>query len=220
MLCSALLHPHGAVGADAGQRLAELRSDFESAMVSSAVEPLKQLVKDLNTLEIKARDATDYETAIAARTARMRAESELTAAEKLMLLRQSAEAVVTVGRIELKLADAELEGVRWDAEKAVLTDWKSASSRATWTLPGIPAGGYEVVLRYRSGPDEGGTVKMAERFYTLTVPTRFTLNGAEDHFLGTLRVSDGSGPLVIVAEKVLKGNLMELEAVELLPCSE
>lgn len=189
-------------------------------MASSSIPPLKKLIGDLEALEKKAAAANDFETAMAARTARLRSQAELAAAEKLLLLLQTAGETAPVGKIVLKLEDAVLEGVKLDPAKHVLTGWQNPASKATWKLPGIPPGGYEVVLRYSSGTSEGGMVRVAEAFYTLTVPTRITLNGAEDHFLGTLRIRDGQGPLVISAASVLKNNLMELEEVELLPCSE
>jgi len=197
-----------------------MRSAFEASMAGASIPPLKELISNLEALEKKSAAANDYETAMAARTARLRTQAELAAAEKLLLLLESATGSAPVGKVVLKLEDAVLEGVTLDPVKQVLTGWQSPASKATWKLPGIPPGGYEVVLRYSSGTAEGGTVRVAEAFYTLTVPARITLNGAEDHFLGTLRIRDGHGPLVISAASVLKNNLMELAEVELLPCSE
>lgn len=220
MLSLALLNAPYHVQAQSGGRLVAMRSAFEAALAESSVAGLKKHIADLDALEKKARDATDYETALAARKERLRVEGQLAAAEKALLLQETAATAKPVGKVVLKLEDATLEGVTLDSAKKVLTGWKSPASRAVWTLPGIPPGGYEVVLRYSSGAAEGGTVRVAEAFYTLTIPTRITLNGAEDHFLGTLRIRDGSGTLSISAATVLKTNLMELAAVELLPCSE
>lgn len=199
--------------------LAKLRAQFEAAMAKSAVAPLKQLAADLSALEARARTAEDYETAIACRSTRHKVETELAAAEKVALLLETATAA-PVGRVVLKITDAKLEGVRLDAAKGVITGWSGPGSRATWKLPGLPPGGYEVVLRYSSSASEGGTVRVAEAFYTLTVPTRITLKGVEEHNLGTLRIREGSGDLVVSAATVLKSNLMELAGVELLPSGE
>lgn len=200
--------------------LAKLRTQFEAAVAKSAVVPLKQLVADLQALELKARTAEDYETAIACRSTRHKVEGELAAAEKVALLLDTATAAAPVGRVMLKIADAKLEGVKWDAVKGVLTDWSGPGSRATWQLPGLPPGGYEVILRYSSSAAEGGVVKVTEAFYTLTAPTRITLKGVEEHNIGTLRIREGSGELTVSAASVLKSNLMELAGVELVPCGE
>jgi hypothetical protein len=88
-----------------------------------------------------------------------------------------------------------------------------------WRLPDLPPGGYEVILRYSSGPLEGGSVRVQESFYSLNADLGTTLKGFDDHNVGTLRVRDGAGQLKISAVKVLKDNLMQLQSVELVPAN-
>lgn len=201
--------------------LARLRADFEAALARASVEPLKLRITELQAAEKRAAAAWDWEQALAAREKRQRAEMDLASAEKLSLLLGTVkELEATRGKIDLPLTQATLEGVKYDDSRKALTDWRTTSSRAMWTLPDLPPGGYEVVLRYTSSATQGGTVRVQEQFYSLNADTHITLAGPEDHLLGTLRVRTGSGPLVVSASKVSKGGLMDLYGVQLVPVNE
>ena len=201
--------------------LSKLRAEFESTLAQCSVEPLKLHISELQALEKKAAVAADWKTALVARDERTRAEAELATLEKVGLLLQTvAGAQSTQGIVSLKMGDAKLEGVKMDPTTGALIDWVGAGSHASWTLPGIPPGGYEVVLRYASSATQGGTLEVREAFYSLTADTKITLRGAEEHNLGTLRVRSGGGPLTVTATNVSKGGLMELAAVELRPVGD
>jgi hypothetical protein len=217
-----LATPVGSYGQNASENaLTRLRSEFEAALARSSVPPLKQRVAELLEVEKRAAAAWDWGTALTAREKRLRAEQELAAAEKLSLLLNTVKDDGRLsGPVQLALSDAKLDGVRLDAARGVLTDWAAAGSKATWKLPDLSPGGYEVVLRYTSSATQGGTVRVQEQFYSLTADTHITLHGPEQHLIGTLRVRSGSGPLVVSALKISKGGLMELSAVELVPVNE
>ena len=202
--------------------LATRRAQFETELLGSTLPVLKQHVAELAGLEKKAVSARDYEAAIAIRTERERVESEISSQAKLLLLleaRQQSITAKTPERILLKPAEAQLNGVRFDRAAGVLTGWTAPGATAVWRLPDLPTGGYEVVLRYSSGPLEGGSVQVQEAFYTLRADLSTTLKGFEDHNLGTLRLRDGAGQFKVSATKVLKDNLMQLQSVELIPAN-
>lgn len=201
-------------------QLKEGQAKLEGDLIKVTLPVLKQQVAALAVMEKKALAARDYASAIRARDERVKLEAEVTAQEKMSLLlaaRQSGDAADAPERILFKPVDATLDGVRYDSTAGVLTDWKGVGSSVTWKLPGLPPGGYEVVLRYTSGAVEGGTVMVQEAFYTLTADLQTTLKGSTDHNIGTLKIRDGSGVLRIVAKSMLKSNLMKLESVELIP---
>lgn len=198
------------------------RAQFETELLSSTLPVLKQQVAELAALEKKAAATRDYEAAIAIRTEREHIESEISSQAKLLLLleaRQQSMANKAPERILLQPAEAQLNGVRYDSAAGVLTGWTAPGASATWRLPDLPPGGYEVILRYSSGPLEGGSVQVQEAFYSLQADLGTTLKGFEDQNLGTLRIRDGAGPLKISAAKVLKDNLMQLQSVELVPAN-
>lgn len=202
--------------------LATRRAQFESELLGSTLPVLKQQVAELAALEKKAAAARDYDAAIAIRTERERIEAEISSQAKLLLLleaRQQSIASKPPERILLKPSEAQLNGVRHDPAAGVLTGWTTAGATAVWRLPDLPPGGYEVILRYSSGPLEGGSVRVQESFYSLNADLGTTLKGFDDHNVGTLRIRDGAGQLRISAVKVLKDNLMQLQSVELVPAN-
>jgi len=104
-------------------------------------------------------------------------------------------------------------------EGGAITGWSKTGAAATWKLPSLPAGGYEVLLRYRCGAAEGGTLLVKETRYSLTATIESTLKGPEERNAGTLKISDGSGTFTLVVESLVTNNLMQLLAVELVPAS-
>lgn len=200
--------------------LKEGQAKLEGDLIKVTVPVLRQQAAALAVLEKKAVAARDYATAMKAREERLKVETDIAAQEKVALLlaaRQGGDAADAPERIVFKPADATLDRVRYDATAGVLTDWSAVGASVSWKLPGLPAGGYEVVLRYTSGALEGGTVIVQEAFYTLTADLQTTLKGSIEHNLGTLKIRDGSGVFKISAKSMLKSNLMKLESVELIP---
>lgn len=221
----ALLAPAGAVpGAEADpKRTLDLRRlEFQRSILEESLEPLKKHLSELILLEKSRAQARDYTGAIEARDLRKRLEMELERLDKELLLLQTREQAIEASllpdRIRLPLDKAELKDVR--REGGTLTGWSKPGAQAVWQLDKLPPGGYEVVLRYRCSPLEGGSLTVQESRFSLNADVETTLKGPEEKNLGTLKITDGSGPLKIMARTVLKDNLMHLLSVELLPASK
>ena len=202
--------------------LTNLRAKFELNLAESTLPTLRDYAEALTTLEKQAVAARDYDPAGAVRSEHQRVTTEIASQEKLALLLKARQTTTdsnsSASRILLKISDAKLEGVTLDAATQCLTGWAAGAS-ATWKLPDLPPGGYEVILKCSSGPLEGGTVQIKEAFYSLTGTISTTMKGVEEQNLGTLKIRDGSGTLKITALTVLKSNLMQLQSVELLPAN-
>ena len=211
-------------GVVAGAQTADLtgaRAKFELSLAQGTLPLLRDYSTELQSLESQAVAARDYETAGAVRTERLRVNAEAASQEKLALLleahQQTDDSKGPTEKIVMKISDAKLDGVTLDPGTGALTGWSSPGASATWKLPDLPPGGYEVVLKYSSSPLEGGSAVVQEAFYTLSSNITTTLKGFEEQNIGTLKIRDGSGPLKIAAKTVLGKNLMQLQAVELLP---
>ncbi len=198
-----------------------LRLEFESSLLENCLGPIKKQITELATLEKQRADSRDYIGAIEARDARKRLENELERLDKELLLLQSREqslhASALPDKIELSLDSAILNGVtRANGE---ITDWSKPGASAVWMLPQLPPGGYEVTLRFRCGPLEGGSVMVQEKRFSLQGDINTTLKGPEDLMLGTLKITDGNATLTVSARTVVKDNLMRLLGVQLTPAS-
>lgn len=202
------------------QRLELERLAFHKKLLESGLEPLKQHLTSLTALEKQLAQAGDYTGAIEARNERKRLTTELERLDKELLLAQmraqSIEARLLPDRIPMELSAAELDGGT-RLEGGEIVGWSRPGASAKWKLPALPAGGYEVIVRYRCGPVEGGQMEVKETRYSLTTEVQTTLRGPEEKNIGTLKITDGSGPLVISARSVVKDNLMHLMAVHLTP---
>ncbi|MBL9129595.1 MAG: hypothetical protein JNG86_00235 [Verrucomicrobiaceae bacterium] len=210
-----------AAQAPAGQEIAPLRLQFERDWIAASLSPLKKHITTMAALEKQLAAARDYEGAIRARNERQMSELELARLDKELLLLQSREqtlkAASLAARIPLPIDTAVLSGVT--LVNGALSGWSKPGASATWKLPALPPGGYEIVLRYRCGPLEGGSIMARESRFTLTAPIETTLRGPEDRNIGTLKLSEGATSLTLSAVTVVKDNLMQLIAVELLPAS-
>lgn len=184
--------------------------------------PEKQAhLKRLQELEKKLATAHDFANAIRTRDERLALEQEITALEQelpMLTARAAGEGKVLPERILLKLDEATLKGVILDKDGA-LTGWGDTSGSVSWLLPGLPAGGYEVILKYSCGKDEGGEVLVKESFYTLRGTVTPTNDKPIEKNIGTLRIRDGRGILTLSANAPPKGGLMRLWSMELAPVS-
>jgi hypothetical protein len=197
------------------------RLDHQRQLLAASLNPLKTYLSQLDELARSRARERDYAAAAAARNERQRMEIELERIAKEMLLletrQQALKTALLPERILLPIEQARLDGVRWDPDKKRLTQWQRPGAFAEWSLPSLPPGGYEVVLTYQCNPIEGGTLVVSEKSFTLSGTMDTTLRGPESKNLGTLKITDGSGPLRITTRTVVKNNLMDLLAVELLP---
>jgi|GEM_PF-660555 len=205
----------------ASQDIALLRLGYERSLIESSLAPLKQQITKLAGLEKQFADARDYDAAITARDERKRLQNELARLDKELLLLQTREQALKTAllpdRIKLPLESAALSNVV--REGGAITGWTKVGAAAAWKLPALPSGGYEVMLRYRCGAAEGGTLLLKEARFSLSADIETTLKGPEERNAGTLKISDGSGTLTLTAQSLVTNNLMQLLAVELVPAS-
>lgn len=198
------------------------RIQFERSLIESSLTPLKKHLLDLTGLEKQQADARDYQGAIRIRDERRRVEDELERLDKELLLlqtrEQSLKASLLPDRIPLPIEKAELDGVKLTG--GALTGWSRTGAAARWKLPSLPPGGYEVILRYRCGALDGGVLQVQESHYSLKSQLDTTLKGPQEKNLGTLKITDGSGTLTLSAVTLVKDNLMDLLAVNLVPASK
>lgn len=197
------------------------RIQFERSMIEASLDPVKKHLLELASLEKQRAEARDYTGAIAMRAQRRKIENELERLDKELLLLQTREQSIKASqlpdRIPLPLDQAVLSGVRM--EGGTLTGWSRAGASAKWKLPALPPGGYEVILRYRCGALDGGELQIQESRYSLKGQIDTTHQGPQEKNLGTLKITDGSGPLTLSAVTLVKDNLMDLQSVHLVPAS-
>lgn len=205
----------------ASSDIALLRLGYERDLIAASLAPVKEQITTLGTLEKQFAAERDYDAAITARDERKRLQNELARLDKELLLLQTREQTLKTSllpdRIKFPLDAATLSGLRH--EGGAITGWSKVGASATWKLPGLPPGGYEVMLRYRCGAAEGGKLLIKEARFTLTTTIGTTLKGPEERSAGTLKISDGSGTLTLSAQALVTDNLMQLLAVELVPAS-
>ena len=194
----------------------QLRQDLVGAIL-----PEKRTQRDeMSALEKKLASAQDFAGAIRARDERLKLEKEIATLEKeLPALKAQALSLLAKAlpdRIEFKLSDAVLNGLTLDAKGAVLSGFSSPGASATWKLPDLPPGGYEVLLRYTA---DDGEVVLQESFYSLSAICRPPLKQAEEKSLGTLRIRDGSGILTLKAKAPEKSASLRVYGLVLMPAA-
>jgi hypothetical protein len=206
----------------ASSDIALLRLSYERELIEASLAPVKEQITALGTLEKQFAAERDYDDAITARDERKRLQNELARLDKELLLLQTREQTLKTSllpdRIKFQLDAATLSDLR--LEGGAITGWSKVGAAATWKLPALPPGGYEVMLRYRCGATEGGQLLIKEARFTLTTNIETTLKGPEERSAGTLKISDGSGTLTLSAQALVTDNLMQLLAVELVPATQ
>lgn len=173
------------------------------------------------TLEKKYAAAQDYAGAIKARDERLRIEQEISLMEKeLTALAQRGSSVGATRapeKLELKLAEATLTGVQFDQGNKCLSGWGAPGASATWDLPNLPPGGYEVSLNHEGGEV---TAQIKESFYTLSSDLKASKSGKPVlQTLGTLRVRDGAGKLSLTFGAPEKCAGLRVYSIVLVPAS-
>lgn len=205
----------------ASSDIALLRLGYERDLIEASLAPVKEQITTLGTLEKQFASERDYDAAITARDERKRLQNELARLDKELLLLQTREQALKTSllpdRIKLALDAATLSGLR--LEGGAITGWSKVGASATWKLPALPPGGYEVMLRYRCGAAEGGKLLIKEARFTLTASIETTLKGPAERSAGTLKISDGSGTLTLTAQALVTDNLMQLLGLELVPAT-
>lgn len=201
--------------------LRTLRSVFRKSLIEAIMPEQRSHLDQLLKLEKKLAAAHDFSNAIRARDERLTLEQELTVLEQelpMLTARAAGEGKVLPERIPLKLEEAVLTGVRLDSDGA-LTGWMDAQCLAAWKLPGVPAGGYEIILKYSCGRDGGGQFLLKENFYTLRGTLTPTDGKPMERNVGTLRIRDGHGALTLAVNAPSKDGLLRVWSMELAPVS-
>ena len=205
---------------ETGLEVARLR--FQRSMIESSLGPLKKHLLDLSELEKKRAESRDYAGAIAVRNERRQVEHELGRLDKELLLlqtrEQSLKASALPDRITLALDQAKLSNVR--REGGELTGWSKPGASASWKLPALPPGGYEIYIRHRCGALDGGVLEVKEAKFHLSSQIDTTSKGPQEKNLGTLKITEGNGTLTLTATTLVKDNLMHLLGLWLVPATK
>jgi hypothetical protein len=209
---------HTSAAQDAGPDLRSLKAQLRRELLTAALPEQKAQREALLALEKKYAAAQDYSGAIKARDERLRIEQEIAIMEKeLSMIGQRAVATGAARapeRIELSLSTATLTGVHMDEADKCLTGWNATGASATWKLPNLPPGGYEVSLHHQ-GSDASASLK--ESFYTLTSNLQSASGKAVTQSLGTLRVRDGAGALTLTIGPAEKCASLRVYSIVLVP---
>ena len=217
------LNAQGHGPGDPWTELAAMRTTHELSVRQAGVPALRQHLSELAALEKRCASTRDYSGAIAARNERQMIEREISRIEKESLLLktrdQSLRSALLPDQIILMPERATLSGVEREPGTGALTNWKKAGASATWKLPDLPPGGYEVLVRYSCDALEGGSISINEQAFSLSGTADTTLKGPAEKNFGTLKITNGSGSLTIAARTVLKTNLMHLYFVKLVPAN-
>lgn len=198
--------------------LRSLRSQLRHDLLTSVLPVMTAQREDLLALERKHAEAQDYAGAARARDERVKLDGEIRAMEKELASVKAraagAAAAKAPERIEFKLGEASLAGLQFDPAGQALTGFGGAQATATWSLPDLPPGGYEVLMTMSGGE---GTITLGESFYTLSA----TINGRTDKpvekNLGTLRIRDGRAKLTLSAAPPEKCASLRVYALVLVP---
>lgn len=181
---------------------------------------MKEQREGLMALERKQADAQDYAGAVRARDERVKLEGEIRAMEKELASAKaqaaSAAAAKVPERIEFKLGDASLTGLQLDPADQAITGFGSTPATATWTLPDLPPGGYEVMMTTTGGD---GTITLSESFYSLSAAIKSPGDKPVEKNLGTLRIRDGRSKLTLSATPPEKCATLRVYALVLVPAA-
>ena len=199
--------------------LRQLRAQFRESLLSAILPEQRDYHAQLAEVERKLAAAHDYAGAIQARDERVALEQEITAYEQelpRLTARAAGAEQLLPERIVFKPSDAKVSGATLEKDGS-LAQWSSAQASATWKLPKLPAGGYEVFLKYASDKNDITGFIVKENFYSLRGKTTPTNNKPLEKNLGTLRIRDGEGTLTLTAESIPKNGSLRLLALELAP---
>jgi hypothetical protein len=215
----ALAEPCGAQTHPPEGDLRQLRAQFRESLLTALLPEQHAYHDQLLELEKKLVTAHDYAGAIQSRDERIALEQEITAYEQelpRLAARASGADQLLPERIVFKPSDARLSGLTLEKD-GTLAQWSGSQASATWSLPKLPAGGYEVFLKYSSGKEDITGFIVKENFYFLRGKTTPSNEKPAEKSLGTLRIRDGEGTLTLAAESAPKNCALRLLALELAP---
>lgn len=192
----------------------QLRKDLLQALLPEK----KQHREALLALEQKNAAGMDYTGAIRARDERLTLEKEIATIEKEIPV-LSSRAIALLGRgapdrLEMRFSDATLRGVQLDPKDGFISGWDKDQASASWKLPDLPAGGYEVLLRYTA---EQGSVLIKESYYSLKGKLATAKESPLEEKIGTLRIKDGKGILTLSSDSPQQSNSLRVYSLVLVP---
>ncbi|MCE9519594.1 MAG: hypothetical protein K8R87_08595 [Verrucomicrobia bacterium] len=196
-----------------------LRASFRHDSLSTILPEKRAYAAQLLALEKKLSTARDYADAIKVRDERLALEREIAVFElelPALGIRASGKSALLPERIVFSPQDATLAGVKLDKEGA-LTGWETAGSVATWKLPHLPEGGYEVMVKYICGESGSVTFEVREKFYMLRSKVTEPAGKQNEKGLGTLRIRDGDGTLTLAADGAGQSAQLRVVSLELIP---
>lgn len=192
----------------------QLRKDLLQALL-----PEKKQHRDaLLTLEQKSAANLDFSGAIRARDERLALEKEIASIEKEIPL-LSSRAISLLGRsapdrLEMPVAEATLRGVQIDPKDGFISGWDKDQASASWKLPDLPPGGYEVLLRYTA---EKGSIQLKESYYSLKGKLTGAKESPLEQKIGTLRIKDGKGMLTLTSDTPQQSGSLRVYSLVLVP---
>jgi len=207
---------------DAATDLRTLRAAFRQALLTAILPEKRAHAAGLRQLEKRLASTRDYAAAMKVRDERLALEQEITAFEQELpglAIRATGQTALLPERIVFHPKDATLSGANLEKDGAI-TGWSSPQGcSATWKLPGIPAGGYEVILKYSCAEGEGAAIEVRESFYVLHGKVTAPAEKQTEKNLGTLRIRDGAGALTLAADGASPRAQLRVFALELAPAT-
>lgn len=200
--------------------LRHLKAGLRRGLLTAAIPEMKAHREELLALENKLATAQDFAGAVKARDERTRLEKQIGALEQEAAILDARPAVENAARpaarIELKLSEAKLTGSQLDAKDGAVTGWDQPNASATWQLPDLPPGGYEVLVRCTG---RAGEVIIKEAFYSLTTSCKATTEKSLEQNLGILRIRGGTGTLTLGVAQPEKCSEWRVYSLVLVPPS-
>jgi hypothetical protein len=200
--------------------LRTLRASFRQGLLSAILPEKRGYIAQLRELEKQLISARDYETAIKVRDERLALEQDLTAFEQELpglAARAAGQMVLLPERIMFRPQDATLSGIRLEKD-GTLAGWDTPQGgTATWRLPSLPAGGYEVIVTYMCQGSGSASFEVRENFYVLRGKVPAPAPAPVRRNLGTLRIRDGAGMLTLASDSTSQPGQLRVVALELAP---
>lgn len=200
--------------------LPQLRQKLRQSILTTLL-PERQKYRDaLFSLEKQLASSGDYKGAIRARDERLQIEEEIAISQQQLLNPQPIPTATTKtdSPIKLSLDQATLHQLTLISKNPSLTDWVPNASSATFTLPNLPQGGYEVIINYNLKADSNATIQFKETRYSLTTSLPPTESKQpREHHCGLIRITNGSGPLTLQAIQLPLDQELKIHSITLKP---
>ena len=209
---------------DLNEPLPQLKQKLRHSLLS-ALLPEKQAQREaLYSLEKQLASGGDFKSAIRARDQRLTLEHEIASTQQQLLNPHTYQSAGDApAETVLAPTAAQLTQLTLDPANKSLTAWVANTSTATWTLPNLPTGGYEVHLRYSLELPEGVSApgfQIKESLYHLTAPLEHTGAKPAEKKLGILRVSNGSGSLILQSPDFPANAALRIQSIILRSCAQ